>query len=348
MSTFKAPAISIDSLEDIKAIKEYLRDLTKKIRFLSENIESDNLDPAEYKKLYEDEERITKFNYSVEELSLEVQNKERDISAKLKQSAEEIKLLLAKGSVTNQVNVSSEKIYISGNKLRVKSENFNLDDSGNVSIKGEVFANEGYLGEFNIKKENENPYLLGGTGTVIDSAGLKGTTINCKTLNITTDRDITGCSINFSNCVVNSSKKTYMGWFQTEDVKVSGTIYAICAYIDGDVSCTGHAECYDVWSENENLAWSDRRLKEDIRRLDEKKALDYLMKLRPVSFRFKDSPGESIQYGLIAQDVLKVGDPYHIVTKRGGRYSIAYGKLNAVVAAALKEQKREMEELCLY
>ena len=57
MSVFIVPKITIGEINNLDKVKLYLTELNKKIRFLSENVDGDNIVPSEYKKFYQDEEK---------------------------------------------------------------------------------------------------------------------------------------------------------------------------------------------------------------------------------------------------------------------------------------------------
>ncbi|HBP24549.1 MAG TPA: hypothetical protein DD632_03780, partial [Oribacterium sp.] len=346
MSEFIVPSISIDSLEDLHSVKEYLRDLTKKVRFLSQNVDENNFDPEAYSLFYENGDEALELSYSLDGYRIELKGYGDDVVSKLEATSKEIDLLVAKGSITNEINISKEKIYINGNRLIVKSSNFTLDASGNLTMKGTINATAGNFGNYRIGSDSSGSYVYNNSGQ-ITAAHLSGTDINVSgTLDMVTDTYINGCSIDMSNCSVQTSRSTYLGWFYSDDVEVQGNyVYCNCANIVSSINVTKRIYCYDVWSIDEGIAWSDRRLKKDIERIDEGSALAFLIKLRPVSYELKEH-GDGVPHnGLIAQEVLETGDPFHIVTEEDGYYGIHYEALDAVIAAALKAQKRELEEL---
>ena len=345
MSTFTAPSISINSLSDLKSVKEYLRDLTKKVRFLSLNVDEDNFDPEAYAYFYKNEEDALKLSYDLEKFKIELKNYSDDVSAKLSVTSQEIDLLVSKGDVTSEVNLSSEGIHFSSGQLVVNSDNFVLDGNGNLMMKGTINATSGAFGNFRAASDGGGPYVYNVDGK-ITAAHLSGTNIDVMgTLDMVTDTYINGCSIDMSNCKVATSRSTYLGWFYSDNVDVNSDVYGNCAYAPGEVYVESTIRCYDVFSTDEWIAWSDRRLKHNIVRIDEKEALAFLVKLRPVSYELKEGNDGCPHYGLIAQEVLETGDPFHIVSEHGGLYSINYRSLDAVIAAALKYQKKELEEL---
>ena len=89
---------------------------------------------------------------------------------------------------------------------------------------------------------------------------------------------------------------------------------------------------------------SDRSLKTDIRPLDGEDALNRVLQLRGVSFRWKDQP-DRVSLGFIAQEVDEV---FPEVVTRGdeaGTWSLDYGKLAAPIVETIKRQQVQMDEL---
>lgn len=335
----------VEKVEDPKSAREYLVRLNRKIRFLSQNIDEDNFPEEEYRKFYENKTAAVSLCRGLDRFQVDFENYQTGMETRLHQTADEIGFLVKKGDVTNQVNVSGEKIRISGNKLRVRSENFTLDGDGNLAMKGTINAAAGKFGNFVIAMDNGKPYLRGDGNSVIDAAGLSGTNIRTGDLNIHTDRDADGTNIDFTSCRIATSSSTYLGWFYTENVDISGNMKAICGYADS-VKTDKVIRCYDVWSEQAGVAWSDQRLKKDICKLNGEAALQFLMKLRPVMYRMKGENGT--HYGLIAQEVLETGDPYGMVSiNEEGGYVLNYGVLHGVILAAMKYQKEEMARVSL-
>lgn len=88
---------------------------------------------------------------------------------------------------------------------------------------------------------------------------------------------------------------------------------------------------------------SDRRLKKDIKTIES--ALDKVMKLRGVSFKWKkkDTNDDKKQIGLIAQEVKRVVP--EVVTGKGGKekYGIDYGDLAGLFVEAIKELNNKIK-----
>jgi len=92
-----------------------------------------------------------------------------------------------------------------------------------------------------------------------------------------------------------------------------------------------------ILANSDVIAFSDKRLKENIKTLDGKKVYD----MRGVSFTRKDTGKDSS--GVIAQEIQKIAP--ELVTDNDGTLSVAYGNLTGYLIEAIKELKQEVEEL---
>lgn len=88
---------------------------------------------------------------------------------------------------------------------------------------------------------------------------------------------------------------------------------------------------------NDVVAFSDRKLKDNIETLDGKKVLD----MRGVSFTRKDTglPGS----GVIAQEIQKVAP--ELVNETNGTLGVSYGNLVGYLIEAIKDQQKQIDEL---
>jgi hypothetical protein len=90
---------------------------------------------------------------------------------------------------------------------------------------------------------------------------------------------------------------------------------------------------------------SSRRFKEDIQDMGE--ASRGLMRLRPVTFRYKQAYGDGskpIDYGLIAEEVAQVYPDLAVKGADGQVETVQYQKLTPMLLNELQKQHREMEE----
>src|SRR6476661_7422020 len=89
---------------------------------------------------------------------------------------------------------------------------------------------------------------------------------------------------------------------------------------------------------------SSRRYKEDIKSMD--KTSEALYMLNPVTYRFKKDvdPSQSLDYGLIAEEVAKV-DPNLAIRDRNGQIeSVRYSAINAMLLNEFLKEHRKNEE----
>ena len=92
-----------------------------------------------------------------------------------------------------------------------------------------------------------------------------------------------------------------------------------------------------ILASSDVVAFSDIKLKENIKTLDGSKVYD----MRGVSFTRKDTGKDSS--GVIAQEIQKIAP--ELVTDNDGTLSVAYGNLTGYLIEAVKELKAEIEEL---
>src|SRR5262249_25701066 len=84
---------------------------------------------------------------------------------------------------------------------------------------------------------------------------------------------------------------------------------------------------------------SSARFKRLIREMGE--ASDRLMKLRPVTFRYKEDPARTLQYGLVAEEVARVYPELVTDGDDGKPLSVAYQMLPAMLLNEMQKQVRE-------
>jgi hypothetical protein len=84
---------------------------------------------------------------------------------------------------------------------------------------------------------------------------------------------------------------------------------------------------------------SSARYKHDIRDMGE--ASERLMKLRPVTFRYKQDPNGAVQYGLVAEEVAQVYPELVTYGDDGKPFSVAYQTLPAMLLNEVQKQVRE-------
>ena len=115
-------------------------------------------------------------------------------------------------------------------------------------------------------------------------------------------------------------------------IATSSTSSSYAAYVGGSIYATA-----DV------VAYSDRRAKENIVTVDN--ALDKVSELRGVYYNKKDSDEKKREVGVIAQEVKEVLPEVVTYDKENDQYGVDYGKINGLLIEAIKDLKKEIEEL---
>ncbi|MFZ9595600.1 MAG: tail fiber domain-containing protein [Bdellovibrionia bacterium] len=107
---------------------------------------------------------------------------------------------------------------------------------------------------------------------------------------------------------------------------------------------------------------SDRRLKTDIQPIDEQVALHFVEQVQPKRFKWKHS--QETQYGLMAQDLLRLGfdtmvsktpspnhpdlvetqDEHGFISPAGVQFSVNYDQMSPLMLQALKSISRQMKQ----
>lgn len=98
----------------------------------------------------------------------------------------------------------------------------------------------------------------------------------------------------------------------------------------------------EVWSVNGTIQTSDARLKVQI--TDMQYGLNEIMKLRPVTYRWKQDPSQ-LKVGLIAQEVQQVVPEVVVGNAQSDTLGMNYAELVPVLIKSVQELKKEIEDL---
>jgi hypothetical protein len=90
---------------------------------------------------------------------------------------------------------------------------------------------------------------------------------------------------------------------------------------------------------------SSARFKDEIQDMGE--ATEGLLRLRPVTFRYKTQPEGRTQFGLIAEEVEKVMPELVVCSSSGEVETVLYHEMPAMLLNELQKQQRQIEELKL-
>ena len=127
----------------------------------------------------------------------------------------------------------------------------------------------------------------------------------------------------------------------TEKLMVAGNVVpsADNTYTSGTSALRWSA----LWAMNGTIQTSDRRLKESIEASPY--GLDEVMELRPVSYSWKDQPGQGRNVGLIAQEVQPlIPEAVHVGDDERQTLGLNYADLVPVLAKAIQEQQEIIEQ----
>jgi FtsZ-binding cell division protein ZapB len=89
------------------------------------------------------------------------------------------------------------------------------------------------------------------------------------------------------------------------------------------------------------IMMSSARYKRDIHDMD--KASSNLMKLRPVTFRYKNDPAGTLQYGLVAEEVARIYPELGSYGDAGKVQTVHYLTLIPMLLNELQKQNRELK-----
>jgi Chaperone of endosialidase len=90
-------------------------------------------------------------------------------------------------------------------------------------------------------------------------------------------------------------------------------------------------------------AASSQRLKRDIKPMD--KASKAILSLKPVTFHYKNTTKNTLQFGLVAEDVAKVNPDLVMRDKNGEIYTVRYDAVNAMLLNEFLKEHRKVQEL---
>lgn len=107
-------------------------------------------------------------------------------------------------------------------------------------------------------------------------------------------------------------------------------------------STSGRTQLYiDVFGQI-GTSFSSERYKSNIKAIN---GIEWLYKLRPVNYTFKNDKNGALQYGLIAEEVEKINSDFVFYNKEGKLEGVSYDQLISPVIKALQEQNQKVEEL---
>lgn len=266
------------------------------------------------------------------EIRSEVSDTAAELQSQITLNANQILLKVSKGEVSSQLSVETGQVTISSNRLVVNSTNFKLDANGNATFSGAITG-----GTINVAN---GKFQVDASGNV----NLKGANLDGCLNTGTMGADVIHC-----NNLDVSGPITCDGGISTTFVYAPsgdssfGEIYLQDSFWDG-WSVTAEVELLH----DTVFYGSDKTIKKDIRDLSGL-ALDFVLKSRPVSFRYIKNDEESI--GFIAQEVIEIqnqiGSNYPLVSKdrHTSKYRIEYNRYIPILVSAIQNLQKQLNEL---
>lgn len=273
--------------------------------------------------------------------------KERYVSdgsyyAKLVEDVEKISYLIGDGESETEFSLTPES-------LELISESINI--TGSVTFEDLKTPGKCVINAGNIKAGTVSGDLFEGgeiTGTTIGAVTIKATEMSSMSIyadevsgNTITGGYITGDSIEIP---VSEGSSLYVLKATTSSAIVGDFTFSDMMMSNGGkdfrIQANGRMWAYKVYCSNNGSTLSDERLKENIKEIDPKTALEFVKGLRPTTFRVIG--GEECSVGFIAQEVKELADRMGIdwkVYTEGDYMSISYSSYVAILAAAIRALK---------
>ena len=187
-----------------------------------------------------------------------------------------------------------------------------------------------------VNGEGNNNTAVGTLAITSNNTGNRNTAMGVKALsNNTTGSDNIALGYDAGSFLTEGDNNIYIGHEGPASLIESDTIRM------GNASHVGGAFIAGV----QVVAPSSRRFKEDIHDMDS--ASSALMRLRPVTFRYKKAyaNGEHpLQYGLIAEEVAEVYPELVVKNDEGQVQTVQYHKLNSMLLNEVQKQHRQIED----
>lgn len=233
--------------------------------------------------------------------------------------------LLVDAGVTSSVNVMAARGLINNN-LIMSAQNY----GSGIRSSSDVMAvsNNGNETSNNIRMGiNASSYIGSDVRSEANGAYLYSTANNFVIGNATAGKDLI----------------FFTGGLSTANERVRITDNGIMPSADNAVALGSTTKRWNaVWSVNGTIQTSDARLKEQI--TDMQYGLNEIMKLRPVTYRWKQDPA-MLKVGLIAQEVQQVVPEVVVGNAQSDTLGMNYAELVPVLIKSVQELKKEIEDL---
>ena len=309
MAVFK-PLVLDKEETDIKTVMSKLYRFCEELKYTIENLSlEDNIGKGTLDVLAERQGITREITFNTDEFRISFESETENMRTALSQSQEKISLLVEKGGV---VDTMLTRMELYGEFISLKTGQI-IIQANNMAL--DKNGNADFSGTINGGAINiQNKFVVTPAGPCYIDGTLRTATLNPNNGVYANELEI----YNDSDYVNN----------------VTGNMTCSEAYVSDTLNCR---KVYQT---------SDRRLKQDIERIEPAKAAEALAAFRPVSFSFKGSGRSAVGY--IAQEVYKGQerlDNLPLVRRRGRYLELSYDSYGALYAAAIQHNQMRIERI---
>lgn len=217
---------SPESIREMKEVEGHITRINRAVQNVFSSLDpNDNFSADELMRYEETKHNLSLLDMGAGGLLSRVEETENKIKSELKVAEEGIKLLVSKGDVTNQINLSGDTLEITGNRLEINSPNFVVNDSKAIA-KGEIVATGGNIAGWEIKTDQYgNSSWYGKNNSRINARNVTGKYGEAKEINAYGDVYINATPKgNFEDIILRDTK--FLGSVSCS--AISGTGRLIC------------------------------------------------------------------------------------------------------------------------
>lgn len=254
----------------------------------------------------------------------------------------EISLKAGVDNIISAINLSQEGVSISGEKIDLTgavsvNDNVTIDEQGRITaidgtfsgtITGSTFSAEGEsLSDAKITISMAN----GNYKTTMSPCYFMSENPDMSKYTRISDAEIELIYGDYGYRNVDIVAGGYGGYIALYNLNTPPTETIIAKGSTGNITCVSLTQT------------SDRNAKDDIEHIPTEKAVDFILNLRPVSFKFKGMDG--VHHGFIAQEVEEISDWGIVGESDNGTKNLAYNEIIADLVATVQHLAKRVEAL---
>lgn len=218
------------SLKDSEGVRDYILRLNKEIQNVFNSVNpDDNFSSDTLNHYLENETQIALFEMTAEQFTSLIEDKTTETQSLITQTADEISLCVKQGELVSRLNLESDNISISGERLYINMDNFKVTPNGDAYVNGTLTATAGSIAGWTISTDSNDHHWWTGSS----SANISVNTINAE--NGTADSVKAYGSVN-----INATFTGNFGTIYNEGATFDGGFTASCIEGDSTVNVTGN------------------------------------------------------------------------------------------------------------